>query len=117
MIKGREVKERGAVLLRPYGPGSVHLGRGRVFLAGEAAGLISSSSEEGISYALSSGRMLGEAILAGKSPQEAEERYRRQTVKLRWGLSLKSMKALVMYQPCLRSMVFKSGLLSMDMKQ
>lgn len=117
LIKGREIKERGAVLLRPYGPGSVHLGRGRVFLAGEAAGLISSSSEEGISYALSSGRMLGEALLAGKNPQEAEDRYRRQTMKLRWGLSLKSMKALVMYQPCLRSMVFKSGLLSMDMKQ
>lgn len=110
------VREQGAVLLRPYGPGSVHLGKGRVFLAGEAAGLISSSSEEGISYALNSGAALGEALLSSHKSAEIEEAYRRKVKKLSWGLGVKSAKALIMYQPALRGAVFKSGALSMNVR-
>ncbi|MBQ7915906.1 MAG: FAD-binding protein [Firmicutes bacterium] len=113
---GEPVKERGAILLRPYGPMSVNLGKGRVFLAGEAAGLISSSSEEGISYAMSSGRELGEALLEGKTPADVEAKYRKGVRHKKWGLAVKSLKAIVMYNPVLRGLVFKTGLLSMDVK-
>lgn len=110
------VKERGAILLRPYGPGSVHLGKGRVFLAGEAAGLISSSSEEGISYALNSGAVLGEALLASRRPSEVEQKYRKGVRRMAWGLGVKSAKAVIMYEPVLRGAVFKNGALSMKIR-
>lgn len=113
---GTPEREQGAILLRPYGPGSVYLGKGRVFLAGEAAGLISASSEEGISYALSSGTALGEALLRRGTPEETEDLYRKRVMKLRWGLAIKSMKSIIMYDPKLRGAVFRSGLLSMNVK-
>lgn len=113
---GEPVQEQGAILLRPYGPGSVYLGKGRVFLVGEAAGFISASSEEGISYALSSGTALGEALLYRKTPEETENLYRKRVFKLRWGLAAKAMKSVIMYSPKLRGAVFRSGLLSMDVK-
>ncbi len=50
------------VALRPASLSEIFLGRGDVLLAGEAAGLISPSSCEGISFALQSGRFAAEAI-------------------------------------------------------
>jgi geranylgeranyl reductase family protein len=49
--------------------------RGRVFLAGDAAGLVNPLQGEGISQALGSGRAAAEAVLAG--PGDAAGRYRR----------------------------------------
>jgi len=46
------------------------LGRGRVLLAGEAAGFISPTSGEGISYALASGEVCGMAFWSNKNPLE-----------------------------------------------
>ncbi len=51
-------------------------GRGRVLLAGEAAGFMSPTSGEGISTALGSGLLAGEAV-AAHSPEEALAAYRR----------------------------------------
>jgi menaquinone-9 beta-reductase len=50
-------------------------GRGRVLLAGDAAGLVNPLQGEGISQALGSGRAAAEAVLAG--PGDAAGRYRR----------------------------------------
>ncbi|HEY3240940.1 MAG TPA: NAD(P)/FAD-dependent oxidoreductase, partial [Acidimicrobiia bacterium] len=50
-------------------------GRGRVLLAGDAAGLVNPLQGEGISQAMGSGRAAAEAVLAG--PGEAAARYRR----------------------------------------
>ena len=50
-------------------------GRGRVLLAGDAAGLVNPLQGEGISQAMGSGRAAAEAVLAG--PGEAAGRYRR----------------------------------------
>jgi geranylgeranyl reductase family protein len=47
--------------------------RGRVLLAGDAAGLVNPFQGEGIAQAMSSGRAAAEAILAG--PDHAAERY------------------------------------------
>jgi geranylgeranyl reductase family protein len=48
--------------------------RGRVLLAGDAAGLINPLQGEGISQAMGSGRAAAEAVLAG--PSDAASRYR-----------------------------------------
>src|SRR3989338_5273183 len=60
------VKNRGlldsAIILRPNIESDIFLGKGNVLVAGEAAGLISPSSGEGISFALESGKLCAEAI-------------------------------------------------------
>ncbi|MFE9695154.1 geranylgeranyl reductase family protein [Micromonospora sp. NPDC005806] len=55
------------------------LRRGRVLVAGDAAGLLEPWSREGISYALRSGRLAGEAV-AGGDPEVYEREVRRQLV-------------------------------------
>jgi geranylgeranyl reductase family protein len=54
------------------------LARGRVLVAGDAAGLLEPWTREGISYALRSGRLAGEAAarLAGAEGEAAAEGYR-----------------------------------------
>ncbi|MGR6319681.1 geranylgeranyl reductase family protein [Micromonospora soli] len=55
------------------------LRRGRVLVAGDAAGLLEPWSREGISYALRSGRLAGEAV-AGGDPAAYEREVHRQLV-------------------------------------
>jgi flavin-dependent dehydrogenase len=64
-------------------------GRGRVLLAGEAAGFMSPSSGEGISYALNTGLLAGEALASGGDPLAGYTSATRAVVanirhKLRW---------------------------------
>ena len=109
---GEPVSEQGCRMFRPYGPESVHTGRGRVFLAGEAAGFVSPSSEEGISYALKSGSRLGKALSEAKSPDEAAGRYRRSMACEIGGMAVRHIKGKIMYGPTLRGLVFRTGALS-----
>ncbi len=60
------VKREGCHLLRPISSKAVCLGEGNVALIGEAAGLISPTSAEGISYAMLSGDTLGSALIEDK---------------------------------------------------
>jgi len=72
------VPSRGHVI--PVGGFGRVLRRGRVLLAGDAAGFVDPFSGEGISYALRSGRLAGEAVadaLNGGRPVEALRRYER----------------------------------------
>ncbi len=62
---GDELRRDGAMILRPSSPVHVQFGRAGVALLGEAAGCISPSSAEGISYAMRSGRLLASALDAG----------------------------------------------------
>ncbi len=55
------------------------LRRGRMLVAGDAAGLLEPWSREGISFALRSGRLAGEAV-AGGDPAAYEREVRRQLV-------------------------------------
>ncbi len=109
---GEPVGEQGCRMFRPYGPESVHTGAGRVFLAGEAAGFVSPSSEEGISYALRSGSRLGKALAAAASPDEAAGKYRLSMAKEIAGMAVRHIKGKIMYGPTLRGLVFKTGALS-----
>lgn len=67
---GEQVKREASVALYVRSAADVVRGNGRVLLTGEAGGFMSPTSGEGISYALNSGQLAGQAIAS--SP--AEER-------------------------------------------
>ena len=85
---------------------------GKAFLIGEAAGFISSSSFEGISYAMLSGKLLAEAFCES-SPKEIKKAYEKKTRKMRLKLRFKIFKRAVLCSPFLRRMIMKSGIASM----
>lgn len=71
---GETVKREACVALSVRSAGDVVLGEGRVLLAGEAAGFMSPTSGEGISYAMNAGRLAGIAI-GTHSPHDALAAY------------------------------------------
>ena len=81
-------------------------------LLGEAAGWISPSSAEGLSYAFRSALMLAEAL--GTTPHDFEKRYYRMTRPLRVNIFLKNLKSHVIFNPLIRKAVMKSGLRGME---
>lgn len=97
-------------VLRPHRPASFCLGGENAYLIGEAAGLISPSSLEGISSALVSAQALAES-LAESRPLPA---YRRRLRRLRGKLLSKNLKCPFMYHPLLRDLVLRSGLTSIE---
>ena len=84
-------------------------GNDRIFLVGEAAGLISASSFEGISYALLSGEALAKSI-GTAHPAVA---YRAKTAKLRIKAKEKSIKRDILASDFLRSLIMRSGITAM----
>jgi len=61
----KSVRKNGTYLLRPQASNQIYTGSGRVGLIGEAAGFISPSSAEGLSYAFKSALALSRAISQG----------------------------------------------------
>lgn len=106
------IKRRGAQILRPSGMGQICPGRGGIALVGEAAGWISPSSAEGLSYAFRSSLALAQALHPGVSG--AVPRYRRLCRGLYLNIMGKIVKSPGMYWPLLRRMAMGSGLLSLD---
>ena len=90
-----------------------HIGGGRIALIGEAAGFISPSSAEGLSYAFKSALALSSALSQGF--ESWQDFYRKNTANLRRNIILKNLKSPFMYNRILRKIVMKSGLLSIDM--
>lgn len=108
---GAPVKTEACRVLRPAGWNEFCLGEKGVFLIGEAAGLISPSSLEGISSALISARRLAQSLSAEPGAEE-HRRYARGTFGLRVKLWGKLLKCPFMYRPFLRKYVMKSGVQS-----
>ena len=81
-------------------------GNDRIFLLGEAAGFISASSFEGISYALLSGEALAKAIHTARPAKT----YHALTAKLRLKAREKSIKRNILASDMLRSMIMRSGI-------
>lgn len=106
---GEPLKTEACLVLRPAAWREFCLGANGVFLIGEAAGLISSSSLEGVSSAFSSALALAAALGTRPGPQE-HRRYARKTFGLRVKLFLKLFKCPFMYWPWLRRLVMKSNL-------
>lgn len=110
---GPPLKTEACRVLRPAGWREFLLGEKGVFLLGEAAGLISPSSLEGISSAMISAQKLAAALEEEPGPSE-HRRYAQSTWLLRVKLWSKLLKCPFMYQPFLRKMVMKSGVASIS---
>lgn len=117
------VKKEACLVLRPEKFGDFTLGDDAgAFLIGEAAGMISPSSLEGLSYAMDSAEILAD-ILADALPLDAEllpalaKLYRERTLGLRLKLLSKIFKNPFMYNPSLRKLVMKSGVAAIKLRR
>jgi len=109
---GNKVKRNGAYILRPQSLGQILLGKDPVYLIGEAAGWISPTSAEGLSYAFRSALALARSFKQDfPSPLNHYSRYSR---SLKYNILLKNLKGPAMYNNTLRGMILRTGLLSMD---
>ncbi len=113
-IFGEPIKTEACVVLRPKSFFDICTGKDDAFLIGEAAGFISPSSLEGISFAIDSAMILSE-VFAGKSKDKGK-RYHQKTFGLRLKVLKKLLKCPFMYQPLLRKLVMLSGLTSINIK-
>lgn len=107
-----KIKTKGALICRPKKLGHIHNGAGSIALLGEAAGWISPSSAEGMSYSFKSALALAGSLEAGI--EGYMDRYAKKTASLRRNIFIKNLKAPFMYHTKIRKMVMQSGLLSMD---
>ena len=98
------------MVLRPKTPADFCTGADGAFLIGEAAGFISPSSFEGVSWAINSARLLAQAI----KTQNPNKSYHKLTGTIRLKLLLKRLKCPFMYHPLLRRWVMKSGLQTIE---
>jgi len=112
---GKTVLREGAVIFRPTAGKQLAAGSDGIVLLGEAAGFISPSSAEGISYAFRSALCLSDALEEGIDG--FEERYRKRISGLRANVLLKNLKSSFMYNPVLRKMIMKSGINSMKIRK
>lgn len=104
---GEPIKREACLVSSPRAPRDMITGENGVFLIGEAAGFISSSSFEGISSAIMSAKLLADVFAEGEN---VEKRYKRATRLLRAKLYLKTLKRAFLCSPCLRALIMKSGI-------
>jgi len=102
------IKKEGCFILRPRSSKEICLGKENVALIGEAAGLISPTSAEGISYAMLSGSVLGDVLIEGK--ENFLTRYNQKMNFLKKNITLKLLKYPAMYNQKLRKIIFKTGI-------
>jgi len=105
---GAEIARSSAPISRPTSLRQLCPGGNGVLLVGEAAGLISPSSAEGISYALRSGADLALALDEGISGVEA--RYRAAVAPLAARVALKGAKGAAIYGRMTRRAIMRSGI-------
>lgn len=110
-VIGTRIRSEGALINRPERQSSLIFGNERALLIGEAAGSISPSSAEGISYALRTAQLAAESIL--ESLEGCAEIYSKTAMRIRLNILLKNIKSPGMYVPYLRRTVIKSGIISL----
>jgi geranylgeranyl diphosphate/geranylgeranyl-bacteriochlorophyllide a reductase len=101
------IRSEGSFIVRPRSS-DVYAGSGNILLVGEAAGAISPSSAEGISYALKTSLMAANALLDHEP--KALQHYQRSLWRIRLNIFLKELKSPAMYWSKLRSLALKSGI-------
>lgn len=107
---GDKIKTESAYIYRPKELSQFYIGRDAIALIGEAAGAISPSSAEGISYALKSSLYLAQSLEEGIDG--FLDRYRLRVKSIKLNLLMKNLKSPAMYNPFLRQLAIKSGLQS-----
>ena len=107
-----KIKTEGAYINRPKKGSQIYVGRDGIALVGEAAGVISPSSAEGISYALKSSLYLAQSLEEGIDG--FMDRYKQKVKDIKLNLLIKNLKSPAMYNPFLRQLAMKSGLQSIN---
>jgi len=97
-----------------YSNNKFFLGASNAFLIGEAAGFVSPSSYEGISYALQSSKILANVLNCEIKTTAHNKIYYKKTNKLRQKIRSKSLKAKIIYSPFLRKLILKSKISSIN---
>jgi len=110
---GPPIRRTAAMLLRPGNTRQICSGAGAIALIGEAAGWISPSSAEGLSYAFRSAAMFAQALR--KDPAEPIRAYRSMTRSLRWNMLAKHLKVPFMYNSLLRRCIMGLGIGSISL--
>ena len=95
---------------RPHWNEGIFRGKDCAYLIGEAAGFISPSSFEGISYALASGEALARAFNQRGTSPSILRAYCQKTTLLGLKVKGKCLKRPFMYVPFLRKLILKTGL-------
>lgn len=113
-IFDEKIRTNGAYLARPTKINQILTGNDKLALVGEAAGFISPSSAEGLSYGFRSALALSKAINEDFSTYD--KLYKSYTRPLGVNIVLKNMKIPFMYNKDLRRMVMKSGLSSLKIE-
>jgi geranylgeranyl diphosphate/geranylgeranyl-bacteriochlorophyllide a reductase len=110
---GERICTKGTFLLRPAKSSHICTGSGSIALVGEAAGWISPSSAEGISYALKSAISLAKALILDIDRFQAL--YWEHSRWMARDIMLKNVKSQFMYNPFLRKIIMRSGLMSVKL--
>lgn len=105
-ILSESVKSEKCLVIYPNRFRDFYTGNENIFLIGEAAGFISASSLEGISYALDSAEILSKILNSGQS--KPNKRYYQKTRPLRLKLYSKIIKAKIFTTPIWRKLIMKS---------
>lgn len=112
LVYGKKIKREGAFIMRPVKGSYIFTGDETCALVGEAAGFISPSSAEGISYALESACLLSSALNEGL--EGFQRRYGKAVSGLKRNIAGKNLKKIAMYNPFIRGLIMKTGLKATD---
>lgn len=105
----------GAFIARPVKTSQICTGNNNIALVGEAAGFISPSSAEGLSYALKSSLALAKSLQNGFD--DYKNSYCKNLEPLIKNILFKNLKSPAMYNKYIRGFVMKSGLMSIDVEE
>ena len=105
---GDFVKKEGCLINFNRGIFGTYTGKKGVYLTGEAAGMISPSSLEGISYSMKSAKILADII--NTNCNNIDKKYYFMTLDIRIRLLLKILKMPFMYNKYLRKLIMKCGI-------
>jgi len=109
---GKTLRKESAFMFRPVSTKQICTGTERIALLGEAAGWISPSSAEGLSFAFESALIMAQVL--HKTDENINKRFHLQTRKLRRRIFSKNIKSQFMYNPWLRNIILRSAIKSMD---
>jgi flavin-dependent dehydrogenase len=109
---GKTVRKESAFMFRPVSTKQICTGIERIALLGEAAGWISPSSADGLSYAFNSALTLAQVL--HKTPEDITKRFYYQTRKLKRKIFSKNIKSHFIYHPWMRKIVMRLAIKSME---
>ena len=107
---GEPSKNESCFVMNPKRARDIILGRGGVFLIGEAAGFISRSSYEGIGNAMMSAAALAKAFKKADDNESRHKVYRRAAARQRKTVLMKNAKRRLLFTPITRRIIMKSGI-------